>query len=148
MQQPEEHIQQFIEAEQLELAYQLLLSLDQAEPVQAFMDIVGRSLPNTQEIHTICTGLIGQGFVIGNDPTSILYQWTDRFQIVADYGYIWDFKKHKQAYMAFWLEDIPGAVQQKPKIYDELYIYHPDEIEFLLQRMYEMIELNAPHLLS
>ena len=140
MQQIEAHIQQFIEAGQLELAYQLLLSLDQSEPVQAFMDIVGRSLPNNQEIHRLCQNR--------HLFTQDLYAWESRFKIIADMRYFWDADRKNSIYLSIFLfEDLEDPEYFKPQM-DEFHIYHPDDTVFLLQQIYEMIELNAPKILA
>ncbi|OJJ19605.1 hypothetical protein BKI52_22630 [marine bacterium AO1-C] len=144
MQQTKAHIQQFIEAGQLELAYQLLLSLDQSEPTQAFMDIVGRSLPDNQQLHRIYQGIPHL------NQSNILYEWGNRFRVIADYNYLWNNaqKRGDCERLVVKLQRICANSETVYHTYSEFRINYPDGTEPLLQQIYEMIELNVQDILT
>lgn len=131
MQQVEDQIQQFIEAEQLELAYQLMLSLDKSEPVQAFMDVIGRSLPSNEKIHRLSLNIYASNVVI--------YDWQERLRIVVQRNPDWNPANSQSIYASVYLQE-NGETQNH---FDELHIYHPEGAQFMLQQIYEKIELNA-----
>lgn len=137
MQKGEYHIQQFIESGQIELAYQLMLSLDKSDTDQAFLDIVARSLPNNHKIHRRSQDR--HLFMVD------LYRWENRFKIVADLRYFWDATKKDSIYLSVYLF---GDLEDFPPQWDNFHIYHPDDSKFMLQQIYEMIELNVDNILA
>ena len=132
MQQVEDQIQQFIEVGQLELAYQLMLSLDKSEPAQAFVDIIARSLPSNEEIYRLCHS------IYQIDP--LIYIWEERIRVVMYTNNVsWNKLNPNSIFVSVYLQQD----NEQTKTMDEFHIYHPDNTQFMLQQIYEMIELNA-----
>jgi len=133
MSQTEAHIQQFIETGQLELAYQLLLSLDSSDAIQAFMDIVERSLPDNADFHHAFS------YALRVHKSNLVWEWKHRFRIVTSRQDLDHFIK---------VQDIPKSSEKAPYTFGEIHIYGRTGRESLLNQVYEIIALNAEHILA